>query len=132
VICRGIIFDGDECSGAAGSRAHRRCLPSTVIVKFENLAQQITSRVTGGVLPREEPLKTERLYGSEMACDGCDHVILPAQTEYRLQLKNGQTYRLHLACYGLWEAARRLKGWADRAPRMGPGRRRPTDNPDRW
>jgi len=55
-------------------------------------------------------------HGDSQPCDGCDTVILPNQVQYEFDTPNGRIIRLHLRCYGLWEAERRRRGWVGPQP----------------
>jgi hypothetical protein len=77
----------------------------------ENLRNVIRRKLDDGGLPLDRPDKLSMRYGSQSPCDACGEAIRPAQAEYDLVYADGgPTYRLHLACAGLWEATRLMRG----------------------
>jgi len=75
------------------------------------LVDRIRAKVDAGQLPLEKPPKVLGGYGALLPCDVCETKILPAQVEYSFTV-NGQSFRFHVGCYGLWEAERRRRGWS--------------------
>src|SRR5262245_35294877 len=75
-------------------------------VPNRSLAEQIRHRLTTGLLPREDPVKTRSAYGSGRPCAACDAPVWPAQTEYELDRLNGEKVPMHAGCHGLWTAER--------------------------
>lgn len=69
----------------------------------------IRQKLADGRLPLHAPVKTWAGYGRGDSCSACELPILPAQAEYEFEAE-GQTYRLHPGCHGLWEAERRRRG----------------------
>ena len=65
------------------------------------LPDKIRRRLDAGGLPREHPAKTWAGFGDGKACSACDERIYRAQVMYEFDL-NGETYRFHMGCYGLW------------------------------
>jgi hypothetical protein len=76
------------------------------------LAQRIAEKIDAGLLPTAKPQKVWAGYGRRAACSACEQPMLPAQTEYEFADATGTfTYRFHIGCYGLWEAACRRRGF---------------------
>lgn len=72
----------------------------------------IRRKIDDGTLPTNPPPeKIHAGYGSDATCDACGDAIHPAQVEYSLNYPaEHRTFRLHLGCAGLWEAARLKRG----------------------
>ena len=66
------------------------------------LIDRIRDRLDVGDLPREHPKTVTGGYGFGNACTGCGDPIRGGQVAYEFDVA-AQTYRLHAACYGLWE-----------------------------
>ena len=66
------------------------------------MIDRIREKLDVGALPREHPERVSGGYGMGDACDGCGEPIRRAQGVYELDVA-AQIYRLHSACYGLWE-----------------------------
>jgi len=75
----------------------------------EVLARIIRSKLEDGTLPHEEPNRLRASIGSGELCTACERPIPPSQTEYEPQYHSRATIRLHLGCYGLWDAERRRR-----------------------
>jgi hypothetical protein len=78
-----------------------------------SLRQVILRKLDDGILPTKAPNKIYTGYGSGATCDACGDAILRAEVEYELNYpdrRTPHTYRLHLACAGLWEAVRLSRG----------------------
>jgi hypothetical protein len=87
-------------------RAERLCTSAAT------LSLTIVRKLDVGLLPTARPLKVVTRYGGRRPCSGCDGRILPSQVEYEFENKRGgATYRFHIGCYGLWEAACRHRGF---------------------
>ena len=85
----------------------------------KSLVARVRDSITADALPRQKPLKTWVGYGGHLPCEGCGDPILAAQVQYDLEMADGQVFRLHTGCHGLWlgEMIRR-RAWAvDPAPR---------------
>jgi hypothetical protein len=78
-------------------------------------ADRIRRKINDGRLPMEEPVKVWTGSGSGTRCSGCEEIILPSQVEYDFT-SDGQEFRFHLGCYGLWEAECRRRGWWMKKP----------------
>jgi hypothetical protein len=48
-------------------------------------------------------------YGDGHDCAGCGDVIDKRQVEWEATYGDGQSYRLHLSCAGLWDVERRRR-----------------------
>jgi hypothetical protein len=70
-------------------------------------SQRIRDKLRYGILPSCEPVMSWAGYGNGTLCDGCDMSIQPKEVEYEVELENGQTLHLHVACVGLWQVLRR-------------------------
>ncbi len=68
----------------------------------DRLADKVRAKLRAAQLPSAVPLKTRIGYGQNQPCNACDAVILPAQTEYGVEMPNGEHLRMHLGCHGLW------------------------------
>lgn len=68
--------------------------------------QQVVEAITSGRLRLDRPQKIYAGYGDGTECSACGAVIDKRQVEWEATYDNGQAYRLHLACAGLWEAER--------------------------
>jgi hypothetical protein len=71
--------------------------------------QQILQAIDSGRLRPDQPLKMYAGYGEGRECAGCGEVIDRKQVEWEATYEDGQSYRLHLGCAGLWEADRRRR-----------------------
>ena len=74
------------------------------------LADLIRQKIDEGRLPREKPVKVWAGYGTGVACSACDDVIRPAQAQYDFT-SDGLELRVHVGCFGLWEAECRRLRW---------------------
>ena len=74
-------------------------------------AEKINAKLDAGTLPREVNSRMFAGYGTGLPCDACETPIANAQVEWEFNGPDGQTYRFHLGCAGLWEAERRRRGW---------------------
>ena len=70
----------------------------------EDLADVIRSKIYVGRLPSVPPSGLYAGAGDLGRCDGCGDVIERYETEYHL-IDNAEMYRLHSACFVLWERA---------------------------
>jgi hypothetical protein len=68
---------------------------------------KIREKLDLGLLPAVPPARMWAGHGGGLPCAGCDLPILPDQVEY--EFGNGQIFRMHLGCAGLWEAERRRR-----------------------
>ena len=74
---------------------------------------RIRDKMDAGLLPHDAPPTTMHAhFGMGALCDGCDEPILPAQVQYEFDADDGRVIKFHLGCAGLWEAYRRVRGWA--------------------
>ena len=73
--------------------------------------EKIRAKLDAGTLPREASSKMFAGYGDGRPCDGCETPITNTQVEWEFDGPDGQAYRFHLGCAGLWEAERRRRGW---------------------
>jgi hypothetical protein len=88
----GIVLAGEEFMPL--SAEHRR---------------QVLEAIVAGRLRLEAPQKMYAGYGEGRECAGCGDVIDKTQVEWEAIYQDGQAYRLHLGCAGLWEAERRRR-----------------------
>ena len=63
---------------------------------------RITEKLWQGTLPSDDPTKFLGGKGSGLPCDGCDTVISSSEPEHEVEMPDGRTLRLHVACSGLW------------------------------
>jgi len=71
------------------------------------LAEAVRQKIHDGSLPVDDPLKVWAGIGSGNPCASCEEPILRVQTEYEVMYYDERpSIRLHVACYGLWEAER--------------------------
>jgi len=84
-------------------------------------SKRITEKVWRGALPTGYPVKIRGSFGSGLACDGCDQIITPSQPEHEVEMPDGHTLRLHVACSGLWRVLNDdLLPDSDQGDRIGP------------
>ena len=76
----------------------------------DDAAQKIREKLAAGTLPRDAPGMTFAGFGTHHRCDGCDTLILPAEMEYEVPVRDGRTIRFHVRCVLLWEMYRRQRG----------------------
>jgi hypothetical protein len=78
-----------------------------------SLGNLIRLKLNNGSLPAKPPRnKIYAGYGSGAVCDACGDSIQPSDVEYELNYPDEQrTFRLHLGCASLWEAARLSRGF---------------------
>ena len=76
---------------------------------MKGIAQLIRVKLADGRLPRKQYDKLFGSHGSREPCDACGEIIGPAQIEYELEFRKGEPIRLHLGCFGIYEA-QRLRG----------------------
>jgi hypothetical protein len=70
-----------------------------------SLRDVILRKVNDGGLPTKAPNKIYTGYGIYATCNACGDPIRSFQVEYELNYPDEHcTFRLHLACAGLWEA----------------------------
>jgi hypothetical protein len=69
------------------------------------LGDTIRARFYGGLLPMGPAEAIYAGYGDGATCSGCTRPILAVHIQYDLEMRNGETFRLHLGCFGLWENA---------------------------
>ncbi len=70
-------------------------------------ADSVRSRLTAGALPSADPTKVYGGTSDGAICLGCTRPILAGQIEYELQFASAVVFRLHRACYLLWDDERR-------------------------
>jgi hypothetical protein len=63
----------------------------------------IRLKVAAGLLPSASPVKIWAGFGGGEPCSACDVPVSRGQTEYEFEHES-RPYRLHLACFALWEA----------------------------
>jgi hypothetical protein len=68
----------------------------------------VRQKIDAGLLPVERPPKIWAAFGHGGPCSGCGATITAAQTSYGFE-DAGKSYRLHLGCFGLWEAEQRRR-----------------------
>jgi len=90
-----------------------------------SLADQIRIKLDAGVLPSGEPVKTRTGYGSGELCIACDEFLFAAQTEFELEMPDGERFKLHRGCHGLWLAERIRRGLVPPRPASNSPRRVP-------
>jgi hypothetical protein len=79
-----------------------------------SLADTIRTKLDGGLLPAEFADKLWAGFGSGLRCDGCEALILARHVEYEI-VAEGLKVRLHIGCYGLWDAELRSRGVKNRS-----------------
>jgi hypothetical protein len=62
----------------------------------------IMEKLSKGSLPVADPLKLWDGYGIGRLCDGCDIAITRDEQEQEVEMPNGQTLFLHVACHDIW------------------------------
>jgi hypothetical protein len=77
---------------------------------MSKLAETIRRKLGTGALPTRDPVQVRLGYGRGQPCSACEHPIPLSEPEYEFDAGKGRTVRLHLECYGLWEAERRRGG----------------------
>ena len=75
-----------------------------------NAAEMIRAKLDASLLPSKITGKMYAGFGTHRPCDGCETAILRTQVEYEFDDPEGRTFRFHLGCAGLWEAALRRLG----------------------
>jgi hypothetical protein len=80
-----------------------------------SLREVIRRKIDDGSLPTKRPETMHVGHGSNGPCDACGDLIHPDQVEYQLTYLQTLTFRLHLACAGLWEA---IRSGAGRSPAL--------------
>jgi hypothetical protein len=70
--------------------------------KDARLVDRIRQQFDTGALPRVHPQRTFGGWGVDDPCRGCCDPMRRGQGVREFDIA-GQTYRLHVACYGLWE-----------------------------
>src|SRR5215813_14755361 len=73
-------------------------------------AERIAANLDAGLLPTRIHGKLYAGFGSGHLCAGCATPVLRAQVEYEFEDAEGRTFRFHLGCEGLWEAALLRRG----------------------
>ena len=81
---------------------------------MKDLARVIRAKLDDRSLPREEHIKVYGSHGTQLPCDACGQPILPAQVQYEVEFEEKPSIRLHLGCFGLYEAERLRRGWTQR------------------
>jgi hypothetical protein len=71
--------------------------------------QQVLEAMAAGRLRLEAPQKMYTGYGEGRECAGCGEAIDKTQVEWEAIYQDGQAYRVHLGCAGLWEAERQRR-----------------------
>jgi DNA-binding response OmpR family regulator len=66
------------------------------------LGDLVRDKLTANELPRGVPVKTWVGFGQHQPCRACDEMILPAQTQYEVEMPDGERLSMHLGCHGLW------------------------------
>jgi hypothetical protein len=66
------------------------------------LVDRIRQQFDAGALPRLHPKRTFGAYGLGDVCRGCSERMTRGEGIREFDIA-GQTYRLHVACYGVWE-----------------------------
>jgi hypothetical protein len=77
--------------------------------------QRVLEAITSGRLRLDPPKKMYAGYGDGHECSGCGEVIDRKQVEWEATYENGQAYRLHLGCAGLWDVERRRRQQSESA-----------------
>jgi hypothetical protein len=68
--------------------------------------RRVVDAIDAGQLRLDRPQKIYAGYGDGTACSACGEVIDKSQVEWEATYQDGQAYRMHLGCAGLWEAER--------------------------
>ena len=64
------------------------------------------ARIAARVLPSWEPSKIRGRTSAGSHCAGCDTPISAGQVDYELEFVNALVFRLHRACYVIWQEER--------------------------
>ena len=83
----------------------------------------VRARLASGAIPALEPTKVcgGTSTGGDSTCAGCAERILMGQIEYEVQFANTLVFRLHRACYVIWQeergsVQREISGSSGQAP----------------
>jgi hypothetical protein len=79
--------------------------------------QRILEAIDSGRLRLDPPQKMYAGHGDGTECAGCGEVIDRQQVEWEATYPNGQAYRLHVGCAGVWDAERRRRQAPERRHR---------------
>jgi hypothetical protein len=73
------------------------------------LVDEIRLKIESGELPGTRPPKLWGGFGHFEDCSACAGPIFPAQIRYEFGIDE-DVVRLHIGCFGLWDAERRRRG----------------------
>jgi hypothetical protein len=73
------------------------------------LADEIRVKIERGELPAAKPPKLWGGFGHFEDCSACGDPIFPAQVRYEFE-SDEDVVRLHIGCFGLWDAELRRHG----------------------
>jgi hypothetical protein len=73
------------------------------------LADDIRLKIDRGELPAAKPFKLWGGFGHFEDCSACGDPIFPAQVRYEFK-SDDDAVRLHIGCFGLWDAELRRRG----------------------
>jgi hypothetical protein len=73
------------------------------------LADEIRVKIERGELPAARPPKLWGGFGHFEDCSACGDPIFPAQVRYEFE-SDEDVVRLHIGCFGLWDAELRRRG----------------------
>jgi hypothetical protein len=74
------------------------------------LADEIRLKIDRGELPATQPPKLWGGFGHFEDCSACGDPIFPAQIRYEFKIDEDGVVRLHIGCFGLWDAELRRRG----------------------
>jgi len=83
-----------------------------------DLLQVLRARLAVGALPSSDPTRVAGGTSPGAVCAGCTGRIMAGQVAYELEFANTVSFRLHRACYLLWDhertsAPREIRGGSD-------------------
>jgi hypothetical protein len=83
------------------------------------LSDEIRLKIDRGELPATQPPKLWGGFGHFEDCSACGDPIFPAQGRYEFS-DGDAVVRLHIGCFGLWEAELRRRGACPGPASVGP------------
>ena len=78
-----------------------------IAIDHPNVSSMIRDRLVSGRLPYDSSLCVWGGASLEVTCDACDEVVMKPQLLMAGISKTGRGIRMHVACFSLWDAARR-------------------------
>ena len=79
------------------------------------LQQMISSKMSDGLLPTHEPLRSFAGFGSGSLCHGCDEPVLGSEVEHEHDFEGNRIFRFHAVCEAIRQALTNPAAdpWAD-------------------